>query len=64
MKSAYPVRAAAADNDSPDFGTETATRTVSESLAVGDPVGAVVKATDPDGDTLTYELDNDADRTT
>ena len=31
---------------------------------MGDPVGAAVTATDPDGDTVTYELDNDADRTT
>ena len=44
------------DNGSPDFGEDADTRTVPESTAVGDPVGAPVAAIDPDGDTLTYEL--------
>ena len=62
-----PVRAEVSspgDNGSPDFGQEEDTRTVPESTAVGDPVGDdPVAAIDPDGDTLTYELDNDADST-
>ena len=44
------------DNGSPDFGEDADTRTVPESTAVGDPVGAPVAAIDPDDDTLTYEL--------
>ena len=59
-----PVRAEVSspgDNGSPDFVEETDTRTVPESTAVGDPVGDPVAAADPDGDTLTYELDDDAD---
>ena len=54
-----PVRAEVSspgDNGSPDFGEETDTRTVPESTAVGDPVGLPVTATDPDDDTVTYEL--------
>ena len=34
------------------------TRTVSESLGTGMDVGARVEATDPNLDTLTYELDD------
>ena len=34
-----------------------------ESTAVGEPVGDPVSATDTDNDTLTYELDDDADST-
>ncbi len=59
-KSVNAVRAEVADNDngSPDFGQETDTRTVSESLAVDANVGAAVTADDPDPeDILTYELD-------
>ena len=44
------------DNGSPDFSEDADTRTVPESTAVGDPVGAPVAAIDPDDDTLTYEL--------
>ena len=54
-----PVRAEVSspgDNGSPDFEEDTDTRTVPESTAVGDPVGDAVAATDPDDDTLTYEL--------
>ena len=51
-------------NASPDFEDDTDTRTVPESTAVGDPVGDPVTATDTDNDTLTYELDDDADSTT
>ena len=57
--SMYPVRAEVSspgDNGSPDFGEDADTRTVPESTAVGDPVGAPVAAIDPDDDTLTYEL--------
>ena len=60
-KSENPVRAEVSDNAnaSPDFEDNTDQRTVPESTAVGDPVGAPVTATDTDNDTLTYELDND-----
>ena len=54
-----PVRAEVSspgDNGSPDFEEDADTRTVPESTAVGDPVGDPVAATDPDDDTLTYEL--------
>ncbi len=59
VKSDYPVRAEVSspgDNGSPDFQIEADTRTVSESLAVEGDVGLPVTATDPDDDTLTYEL--------
>ena len=64
-KSENPVRAAVSTgaNASPDFSDPTDTRTVPESTAVGDPVGAPVTATDTNNDTLTYELDDDADST-
>ena len=56
-KSTNPVRAAVSSgaNASPDFQDDTDTRTVPESTAVGDPVGAPVTATDTDNDTLTYD---------
>ena len=57
--SVNPVRAEVSspgDNGSPDFEEDTDTKTVPESTAVGDPVGDAVAATDPDDDTLTYEL--------
>ena len=45
------------DNASPDFPDVTDTRSVPESTAVGDPVGAPVTATDENkNDILTYEL--------
>ena len=64
-KSENPVRAAVSSgaNASPDFQDDTDTKTVPESTAVGDPVGDPVTATDTDNDTLTYELDDDADST-
>ena len=62
-KSENPVRAEVSDNAnaSPDFEANVDTRTVPESTAVGDPVGAPVTATDTDNDTLTYELVEVAD---
>ena len=65
-KSENPVRAEVPlrANASPDFQDDTDTRTVPESTAVGANVGDPVTATDTDSDTLTYELDNDADSTT
>ena len=57
--STNPVRAevSSGDNASPDFKDDTDTRTVPESAAVGDPVGAPVTATDENKkDILTYEL--------
>ena len=57
-KSENPVRAAVSSgaNASPDFEDGEDDRTVPESTAVGDHVGAPVTATDTDNDTLTYEL--------
>ena len=57
-KSENPVRAAVlAGNGSPDFRDLTDTRTVPESTAEGDPVGAPVTATDPNPyDIVTYSL--------
>ena len=57
-KSENPVRAAVSSgaNASPDFEDAEDDRTVPESTAVGDHVGAPVTATDTDNDTLTYEL--------
>ena len=44
-------------NNSPDFSHSTASRTIPENTAVGDPVGAVVMVDiNEDHDTLTYEL--------
>ena len=46
-----------AANGSPAFGEgAAATRTVAENAAAGTAVGAPLKATDPDGDPLTYRL--------
>ena len=56
---AHPVRADVHDdrNNSPDFSVSSATRSVPESTAVGDPVGApVVVLTNEDNDVLTYEI--------
>ena len=57
-KSENPVRAAVSSgaNASPDFEDDEDDRTVPESTAVGDHVGAPVTATDTDNDALTYEL--------
>ena len=43
-------------NDAPVFPAATTARSVSESAAEGDSVGAAVTATDIDGDTPTYSL--------
>ena len=52
------------DNNSPDFTHNTTTRSVPEDTAVGANVGSPVQVDiNEDNDTLTYELDNDNDRT-
>ena len=56
MKSEHPVRAEVSSSASPDFGSNTGEREVSESLAVGDPVGNAFVATDADDTVLTYSL--------
>ncbi|MDE0397656.1 MAG: cadherin domain-containing protein [Candidatus Poribacteria bacterium] len=43
-------------NDAPSFATDTATRSIAENRARGTNIGAVIAATDEDGDTLTYTL--------
>ena len=43
-------------NEAPAFSAATAARNVAENSTAGTSVGAVVTATDPDGDTLTYSL--------
>ena len=68
-KSANPVRAEVTsdrdgvenpENGSPGFSSAgDYTRTVSEDIAVGMPVGDPVVAIDPNDDTLTYDLDVD-----
>ena len=45
------------ENAAPVFGADTATREVAENTAANADVGAVVTATDDDGDTLTYTLE-------
>ena len=64
--SMYPVRAEVSsdldrienpENGSPGFSTaRDYTRSIPESTGTGMPVGAAVEATDPDSDTLTYEI--------
>ena len=51
------------ENGSPGFSTrdDDYKRSILESTGVGMPVGARVQAIDPNGDTLTYELDDDID---
>ena len=44
-------------NTAPTFGSTTAMRSVAENTAAGQNVGAVLTATDDDGDTLTYTLE-------
>ena len=48
---------AAAANAPPAFSADTADRSVAENTATGQDVGAVLTATDDDGDTLTYTLE-------
>ena len=48
--------AEASTNNAPVFATATATRSVDENTAAGESIGAVVTATDADGDSLTYTL--------
>ena len=43
-------------NEPPQFSANTATRSVAENSSAGASVGAVVTATDPEGDALTYTL--------
>ena len=43
-------------NRAPEFPGSSTTRSIDENLASGANVGAVVRATDADGDTLTYSL--------
>ena len=71
--SANPVRAeVSSDNDGPDVvnpengspgfsSTGDYERSIDENSPKGTPLGAAVVATDPNGDALTYELDNDKD---
>ena len=71
--SEFPVRAEVSSdldrlenpaNGSPGFDPNLDyTRTVSESLGRGMNVGTRVAATDPNNDTLTYEMDDDRDST-
>ena len=44
------------DDTSPDFGTDSTTRSVPENSPSGTGVGTPVEAVDPNGDTLTYTL--------
>ena len=44
-------------NNPPTFDSSTAARSVAENTAAGQNVGAVLTATDDDGDTLTYTLE-------
>ena len=61
--SAYPVRAAPANNAAPTFASATATRSIPEDALVGSAVGDPVTATDTNADdVLTYTLSGaDAD---
>ena len=43
-------------NSAPDFGADTASRSVAENSVQGTNVGAPVTATDPDNDTLSYGI--------
>ena len=53
----FQVAAAVAPNTAPTFPSTTANRSVAENTAAGQNVGAVLTATDSDGDTLTYTLE-------
>ena len=49
--------AAVVTNSDPTFSSSTAAREVAENTAAGQNVGAVLTASDSDGDTLTYTLE-------
>ena len=52
-----PAQGTTVTNSPPEFGANTASRSVAENSVQGTNVGAAVTATDPDeGDTLTYSL--------
>ena len=53
----FAVAAAVVPNNAPTFPSSTANRSVAENTAAGQDVGAVLTATDSDGDTLTYTLE-------
>ena len=53
----FAVAAAVVPNSAPTFPSTTANRSVAENTAAGQDVGAVLTATDSDGDTLTYTLE-------
>ena len=43
-------------NEAPMFGSETATRSIAENTASNTNIGAVITATDPENDSLTYTV--------
>lgn len=47
-------------NEAPEFLSTEYTRSVTENTAAGQNIGAPLKATDPEGDALTYTWGNDA----
>ena len=51
------MAAAVVANNAPTFPSSTAARSVAENTLAGHDVGAVLTATDSDGDTLTYTLE-------
>ena len=53
----FAVAAAVVANNAPTFLSSTAARSVAENTAAGQDIGAVLTATDSDGDTLTYTLE-------
>ena len=57
LSAVFEVGAAVVTNSAPTFGASTAARSVAENTAAGQNVGAVLTATDSDGDTLTYTLE-------
>ena len=53
----FAVAAPVVTNSAPTFPSSTAARSVAENTAAGQDVGAVLTATDSDGDPLTYTLE-------
>ncbi len=53
----FAVAAPVVANNAPTFPSSTAARSVAENTAAGQDVGAVLTATDSDGDALTYTLE-------